>query len=465
VRFPPRLGLRAQIVLSLSLVFALSFWLAGFTALQLSRRSIAIERARSAELLASTLVGMAEAGALGDGRSHDALCARLKSRVPIFALRMSTRRAVSFECGAPRGEPTVRKKFGNDRTVSLWMSPMGSSARPPLIDMLFFYLALTGLAVLLLSYIALTYLIVRPLERLTLSAEELRAGGEHVFVREQGSAEAVRLAQTFNEMATLLRAERKRLVDRLAELERTTDELEHKEQQLIHGEKLASIGRLAAGVAHEIGNPLSAILGLVELLRGGGLSEAESREFLERVHRETERIHRIIGDLLDFARRDVDDDAGAQSADLGEVVDDAVRLLRPQRASRDVQIVVSIDPRTPRVRGPQHRLSQVVLNLVLNALDALAGKGRVDVRAFPSDDGQSVVFVVEDDGPGIAADMLDKLFDPFTTTKPTGQGTGLGLAVTHSIVHGLSGSISVRNKPQGGALFEVRLRSAERASG
>jgi two-component system, NtrC family, sensor kinase len=339
------------------------------------------------------------------------------------------------------------------------MAP-ATRARVPFTDILFFYLALTGLAVLLLSYVALTYLIVRPLERLTHSAEGLGAGGEHVFVREQGSAEAVRLAQTFNEMATLLRAERKRLVDRLAELESTTHELEHKEQQLIHGEKLASIGRLAAGIAHEIGNPLAAILGLVELLRAGGLSEAETKEFLERVHRETERINRIIGDLLDFARRDVDEIATTDSADLRDVIGDAVNLLRPQKESRDVQIVVSIAEDTPRVRGPQHRWTQVVLNLVLNALDALAGKGRVEVRARRSDDAEQVILIVEDDGPGIAPEMLDTLFDPFTTTKAAGKGTGLGLAVTHAIVERMSGTITARNKSGGGALFEVRLRAA-----
>jgi C4-dicarboxylate-specific signal transduction histidine kinase len=281
-----------------------------------------------------------------------------------------------------------------------------------------------------------------------------------VFVREGGSLEAVRLARAFNEMASMLRAERKRLVDRLAELERTTEQLASKEQQLIHGEKLASIGRLAAGIAHEIGNPLAAILGLVELLRDGGLSESESREFLVRIHRETERINDIIRDLLDFARRDVDSGALQQTADLREVIQDAVNLVRPQKESKDVAIDVNVDAAVRRVIGPQHRLTQVVLNLLLNALDALSGRGHIEIRVTLDSDGKHALLCVQDDGPGIPAEMLDKLFDPFTTTKPVGKGTGLGLAVTHAIVDGLAGSIRADNRSEGGARFEVRLRHA-----
>jgi two-component system NtrC family sensor kinase len=248
----------------------------------------------------------------------------------------------------------------------------------------------------------------------------------------------------------------------LAELERTTLDLRNKEQQLIHGEKLASVGRLAAGVAHEIGNPIAAILGLLELLREGDLTAAQSGEFLGRAQRETERIHVIIRDLLDFARLAPSEGQALETSDLRQVIDDAVNLVRPQKDSKDIAIAVQIDPRTADVLGPRHRLTQIVLNLLLNAVDALEGKGRIDVCAQPSADGSGVCLSVMDSGPGIADEMQDKLFDPFTTTKPAGKGTGLGLAVTQAIVQGLGGSIAVHNREHGGACFEVQLRPSKK---
>lgn len=460
----PRLGLRAQIVLSLSAVFALSSWFSGYAALQLTRRSAMLDEARTGSSVARTLAVAIQHGQGPVEARLAALCEGLGTRLPRSGVALDRGEQRLLACGATKGAPIARTKLQSGETLSLWLTRTAHGERSPMSALLTFYLALTGLAVLALAYIALTVLIVRPLERLTLSAEALSTGNEHVFVRAGGSAETARLAQTFNEMAVMLRAERKRLVDRLAELERATGELRSTEQQLIHGEKLASIGRLAAGVAHEIGNPLAAILGLLELLREGGLTEAEQREFLERIQRETERIHRIIRDLLDFARHDVSADGPQQTADLREVIKDAVSLVRPQKESRDVAIEVAVDDSVRRVVGPQHRLTQVVLNLLLNALDALEGRGKIAIGVQPSTDGEHVLLIVEDDGPGIAPEMVGKLFDPFTTTKPAGRGTGLGLAVSHAIVDGLSGSITAENRPEGGARFEVRLRKARPGS-
>jgi C4-dicarboxylate-specific signal transduction histidine kinase len=331
------------------------------------------------------------------------------------------------------------------------------------VRLLLFYLALTGACVGLFSYVLLTYLIVRPLSRLSASAEQLGLGLLEQPVQELGSAEAVRLARAFNRMATLLRAERESLTQRLLELERTTRELQQTQRQLIHGEKLASVGRLAAGVAHEIGNPLTAISGLVELLRGGDLSGQQSEEFLRRIAGETDRIHGIIRDLLDFARRDGPQRDQNTRCQVQRAIEDAVSLLRPQKESRLVQIHVEVDPALPEVVGSQAQLTQVVLNLLLNALDALAGQGEVRIVA-EHDDAQTgaVVLRVSDNGPGIAPEIAHCLFEPFSTTKPAGKGTGLGLAVAHTIIEGLSGSIRAHNLAGGGACFEVRLPRAER---
>jgi len=464
----PLLGLRAQIVLALSLVFLLSFWLLGFATLQITRRSADAERARAEALLSRAVAPELVSLEARSDASMRGLCQALQQRVALTSLRLIRKDGTRFECGdqsalAHRSTTTLPD---GDR-LSLRLPAPSEHIADAIANLLLFYMAITGLAVALLAYVLLTHLIVRPLERLTLSAEQFALGAEHVSVKEQGSAEAMRLARTFNEMARLLRAERKQLTDRLGELERTTGELRRTERQLIDGEKLASVGRLAAGVAHEIGNPLAAILGLLELVREGELNAAQNREFLTRISAETERINGIIRDLLDFARHDrtaAESDELQQTADLRDVIRDAVSLVRPQKESKDIAIEVTVEPHVRRVLGPQPRLTQIVLNLLLNAVDALGGAGKVEIRVEASADDEHVLLSVLDNGPGIAPSVQHALFDPFTTTKPVGKGTGLGLAVTHAIVDALQGTIEGRNRPGGGACFEVRLRQVPASS-
>jgi two-component system, NtrC family, sensor kinase len=460
----PWLGLRAQIVLSLSLVFLLSFWLLGFATVQITRRSAAVEQAAAERLVARTLAAQWTGQPVPSDAVLRRACDALREQIALTGLRVQRADGTRFECGESRRFSSRASELPGGAQLFVDLpAPSGHTAQS-IAHLLLFYMALTGLAVALLAYVLLTHLIVRPLERLTATAEQFALGAAHVSVKEQGSAEAVRLARTFNEMATMLRAERSQLIQRLKDLERTTEELKNTQRQLIHGEKLASVGRLAAGVAHEIGNPLAAILGLLELLRAGDLSAEQSSEFLLRISGETERINGIIRDLLDFARKDSELDEPRETADLRTAIHDAVSLVRPQKDSRDIVIDVQVDANVRRVFGAQRRLMQVVLNLLLNAIDALAGAGRVEIRVQAEADGGTLSLRVQDDGPGIAPEIANVLFEPFSTTKPPGKGTGLGLAVTHAIVDALDGTIEARNRAEGGACFEVRLRQVPAAS-
>jgi signal transduction histidine kinase len=453
-----RLGLRAQIVIALSIVFALSFALLGTATVQLTTAAGGADRVRSARLWAeaiATLIDAEQGGGQGWERTLDRVLAGPGARGAIAAVRVERPGGGVFTRGHPHGAPVTMPLAGG-RTLTLWLEPV---AQPDaaLGNLLLFYVTMTGLAVLILTTIALTYLIVRPLDRLTRSSELLATGAQHVRVPETGAAEVARLAGAFNAMAAQLRAERLALETRLRDLERATEELRAAERQVIHGEKLASVGRLAAGVAHEIGNPLAAILGLLELLKEGDLDATRRAEFLGRVQRETERIHYIIRDLLAFARQEPVHDTPGQTADLREVVHDAVNLVRPQKESRDVTIEVRIPDGLGRVAGPQPRLTQVVLNLLLNALDAIEGKGRIVIEASRVVDADEVVLVVSDDGPGFPPELRDQLFEPFTTTKPAGKGTGLGLAVCHALVTAMGGTIRALDTTEGGARIEVHL--------
>jgi signal transduction histidine kinase len=454
-----RFGLRAQIVAALLSVFVVSFALLGTAAVRLTEAANRVERARSARVYARAFGALLDTGP--SDRAHvDALFGALARRSDLRAVRVVTRDGARYQRGAPPDEPGARVALASGGELTLWLARSPSRAPLPLGNLLLFYVSLTGLAVLVLLYFALTHLIVRPLDRLTRSSESLAAGAADVNVPERGAAEVARLAAAFNAMAAQLRAEREALERRLFELERTTIELKAAQQQLIHGEKLASVGRLAAGVAHEIGNPLAAILGFVELLRAGDLPPAQAGEFLARIHSETERIHHIIRDLLDFSRRDPEGELAGQRADLREVIADAVDLVRPQKASKQVELRVDVAPDVGLVLGPPQRLTQVVLNLLLNALDALDGRGSVRIEARRA--GDRCALIVTDDGPGLPQQVLDHLFEPFTTTKPPGQGTGLGLAVCHALVEGMGGEITASNRAEGGARFEVSLRAAPR---
>lgn len=449
------LGLRAQIIVALSAAFILSFTLLGVAAVQLSGRARSIDRERSAEATAR-VIAVALERASGDRRVRS---------VELADAVIGTGGIEGVEVTWPGIAPHVRGLVGTGTSASapmarggsvrVWIRAPADDAASPMTDLLMLYVSVTGGTILLLTYVALTHLIVRPVAVVTHASERLAAGGRHVDVPVRGAAEVARLAIAFNQMAAQLRTERQALEDRVRELEQTTTELDTAHDHLVRSERLASVGRLAAGVAHEIGNPLAAILGLVELVRAGDLEPAEREEFLRRVQLETERIQKIIRDLLDFSRQGRDEEDADATADLGEVVEDAVRLVAPQKDLNQVDIERRVDPDVPRVRGSADRLGQLVLNLLLNAADAIGGEGSIRLEVHAVDG--IVELVVADSGPGIPPTVMDELFEPFVTTKPAGQGTGLGLAVCHTIVERLGGSIEAENAPGGGARFVVRL--------
>ncbi|MFT3923469.1 MAG: HAMP domain-containing sensor histidine kinase [Myxococcales bacterium] len=202
---------------------------------------------------------------------------------------------------------------------------------------------------------------------------------------------------------------------------------------------------------------MAAILGFVELLQAGGLEPSDEREFLRRVKSEVERIHRIIRELLDYSRAEPVAQAD-ESSDLAHVVEESVKLVAPQKDLRNITIERRFAEHTSRVRGAEGDLTQLVLNLLLNAADAVNGDGSILIElSEPAEQPDQVVLAISDSGCGIPEALKDKLFEPFVTSKPPGKGTGLGLAVSHAIVLRLGGSIRGDNRASGGARFEVRL--------
>jgi signal transduction histidine kinase len=450
------LGLRAQILLALSAAFLLSFTALGLTVVSLAQKAQALERERRVEAAAEALA-VALSPDAQSSPSPEAL-ARLVGHADVVGLALVTPNDTRIELGDTRGAATASTLMANGDKLSVWASPLDPETTSPLSALLRFYLLLTAIAILALTYVALTRLIVRPVENLTVASERLSSGTHADSVPVAGAAELARLSVSFNRMAADLRGEKQALVQRLKELERTTRELEATQDQLIRSEKLASVGRLAAGIAHEIGNPLAAVLGLVELLELGGLSKEEEREFLRRIRSETERIHRTIRELLDYARTSPAAAPSSERSDLAKVVEEAVKLVTPQKDVRGIMIERRFAD-VPEVVAPAHELTQIVLNLLLNAADAVGGEGSILVEVDRQ--GDRVRLSVSDSGPGIPDSIRDKLFEPFVTTKPAGKGTGLGLAVCHSLVERLGGAIRAENREHGGARFVVELPAAK----
>ncbi len=279
-----------------------------------------------------------------------------------------------------------------------------------------------------------------------------------------------------------------RELDRLAaSVNRMTERLLDTQGALVQTAKLASVGRLAAGVAHEVGNPLAAIDNYVELLRRRGAEP----ELVAAIGREAARIDEIVRSLLDYARPR---GAEREPLELGTVAAGAVDLLRTQGVLREAVVEVSVAAPLPRVLADRGALEQVFVNLLLNAVDAAGPGGRITVAAsaarLPGEleperrasdpDGSSpgelrlhprpvrrldvgapgalaVQVVVADNGPGVPPDLVERIFDPFFTTKPPGRGTGLGLAIVQRVVLDHGGRVDVGVAREGGAAFTVTV--------
>jgi two-component system NtrC family sensor kinase len=233
-----------------------------------------------------------------------------------------------------------------------------------------------------------------------------------------------------------------------------TDDLRRAEQ-LLQQEKLAAVGQLVSGVAHELNNPLAGVMAFSELLLASSAHDADSRHALETIHHEAVRAAKIVSHLLTFARQRP---AERVEADLNAIVTDTLQLRHYALRAAQIDLVTVLDPGLPLTWADPFQLQQVVLNLIGNAEQALAewsGTRRILVET--RHDAQRLVLAVTDTGPGVPPAQRDRIFNPFYTTKPVGQGTGLGLSISDGIVRGHGGQIRVESQPGEGATFFVEL--------
>ncbi len=232
------------------------------------------------------------------------------------------------------------------------------------------------------------------------------------------------------------------------------DELSRTQAQLVHSEKLASLGVLAGGVAHEINNPLMVILGRTELMLMGEDLPAGVATNLETIRHETERIAEIVRGLLTFARKSRQDKI--EPVDLNEVLERTLLISEHQLTVGNVQVLKELEPGLPQLQANPGQLQQVFMNLIINAHHAMPGGGRLVVRTgvLPN---ERVFVEIEDSGVGIPAEEVGRIFDPFFTTKEEGKGTGLGLSVSRNIIENHGGAIGVQSTVGVGTMFRIVL--------
>jgi PAS domain S-box-containing protein len=246
----------------------------------------------------------------------------------------------------------------------------------------------------------------------------------------------------------------RRELDDLRENERMRKELEAVQRQLVQAEKIASLGRLAAGVAHEINNPLAGVLIYADILMKELKGNEQCRKDLEEIISQTLRCKQIVARLLEFSRQSLDERV---LCDVNEIIGHCVKLLQHQSLFHNVEIIQDLRSDLPQILGNPGELEQVFTNLMLNATDAMEGRGRITVSSVSELGGKKVALTFTDTGPGIPPEIKEKIFEPFFTTKPVGVGTGLGLSVVYGVIQRHGGSIEVSSKPETGTTFIIRL--------
>ncbi|MDQ7826500.1 MAG: cache domain-containing protein [Candidatus Eremiobacteraeota bacterium] len=312
-------------------------------------------------------------------------------------------------------------------------------------ELMFLGIALTGVILAIIASYMLSRSISRPIKSLLIAARSMTRGELGIQVMPSGSKETQALTKAFNQMSLSLKESRD-------SLRRSTQE------QLIRSEKLATIGQLAAGVAHEINNPLGSALLYSELildeLKEEPVNAENALENMEKLTRNVSRCKAIVKGLLDFARQT---EPELVMADINEVLNKTFSLIEHQPIFHDVKVVKEFKASLPKIGIDRNQVQQVFTNIILNAAEAMAKGGILTVKSKLSQDGNSLEVEFTDTGCGIPEEIIKKVFDPFFTTKETGKGTGLGLSISYGIIQKHNGDIQVKSIPGEGTTFTVIL--------
>ncbi|MDA2920238.1 ATP-binding protein [Desulfobacterota bacterium AH_259_B03_O07] len=296
--------------------------------------------------------------------------------------------------------------------------------------------------------------VVKPVHELIKATDDISRGKFPTNLHPGGVKEINQLQKALGNMYKEIENSKKSLKENIQALEESNRELVKTQKELIATEKLASLGKLGAGVAHEIGNPLSAIRGYVEILKKDYLKDDQKKEeFLDNIQKEVDRIDRIIRTLIDYSKpRDFE----LKEVDVNDVIMRSVDILNSQGLLKKTDLRLGLSDKPLTTKADYHQLSQVIINLLLNSKDAINEDGLIEIKSSQNHNG-TIQISMSDNGCGIPEEIIDKIFDPFFTTKDPGKGTGLGLSVSERILQRFNANISAESKPGSGSTFTITL--------
>ncbi|MDP6934388.1 MAG: ATP-binding protein, partial [Myxococcota bacterium] len=350
---------------------------------------------------------------------------------------------------AARGDPDAALRVG--------LPLRGPELLGGRVGFLVAYTVFTGALAAFFGFVLLRRQLVDPINQLRGETRRIAEGEFGQQVQLDAAREIQDLCSALSTMSSSLASYQQRTAEQVDQLERANTELREAQNALVRSEKLAGVGRLAAGLAHELGNPLAAVSGFVDVLLQGGVTEETRTDLLERSSRELDRIQLLIRELLDYARP-------AQThlvpTDVENALREAVATVEHQPAFRNLRIDIQARPPLGPLLTDPEKLHHVLVNLLLNAADAATNEASPDpstISLHVQEAAGIVEIRVEDEGPGFAPEALDRAFEPFFTTREVGEGTGLGLATCLQVVEAAGGTIQIENRSTGGACVRVRL--------
>jgi len=329
---------------------------------------------------------------------------------------------------------------------------------------IFVYLLVNILLLGIIGFFRLVKSTVRPLERLVQRTEAYDDSSESLLIPDHEASEFGQLSSALNRMTRRIDDDRTRLRESVASLASANQRLQQAQQEMIRAEKLAAVGRLSAGLAHEIGNPIGIVQGYLELLQRDTLSLDDRLQYSQRAISELERINRLIRQLLDFARTSP---PGTHPVAMHELIRELVDMFKNRKKMDRITFHLRMEAQNDLVTANEESIRQVLLNCLLNSVDAINEKGEafageITLATLVTEGEKSgeLEIAIRDNGCGIDPSQLNNIFDPFFTTKEPGKGTGLGLAVSLSIVEAAGGRIKVQSEAGRGTEIRIILPQA-----
>ncbi len=323
----------------------------------------------------------------------------------------------------------------------------------------FAYLVINVLVFGVIGFTRLVHLVIRPIQHLAQLADSRTDQNDTAFFTGGRWGEFTQLSLSLNQLVARIDGDKQQLQSTVLSLKNANQELQNNRDEMIRTEKLVSIGRLSAGLAHEIGNPLGIIQGYVELLADASLSSEEREEFSHKIIQELDRINSLIRNLLDLSRTQTV--SAASHTDIHTLLTDIIEAAKIRKTTIPLIYQTDFDATASTVFIDKDGLRQVFLNCILNANDAIeeqrAGtKGEI-VLATVSNLDDTISISITDNGIGLAEKHFDSIFDPFFTTKEVGKGTGLGLAVTHNMIKSAGGTLHFTSTEGTGSTITIIL--------